>query len=66
MYDYSIVTSVNIVRSKILKKMYGENHDLTKEPKVFDQTRQNIYNLNTGAGFRYFMWAFISLKHRSH
>ena len=66
MCDDSIETSVNIVRSKILKKMYGENHDLTKEPKVSDQTRQNIYNVNTGGGFRYFMWTFISLKHRSH
>ena len=34
MYGYSKETSVNVVRSKILKKMVGEDNDLTKESKV--------------------------------
>ena len=34
MYGYSKETSVNVVRSKILKKMVGKDNDLTKEPKV--------------------------------
>ena len=34
MYSYSKGTSVNVVRSKILKKMVGEDNDLTKESKV--------------------------------
>ena len=34
MYGYSKETSVNIVRSKISKKMVGEGNDLTKESKV--------------------------------
>ena len=34
MYGYSKETSVNVVRSKILQKMVGENNGLTKKSKV--------------------------------
>ena len=34
MYGYSKETSVNIVRTKMLKKMVGEDNDLTKESKI--------------------------------
>ena len=34
MYGYSKETSVNVVRSKILKEMVGEDNDLTKESKI--------------------------------
>ena len=34
MYDYSKETSVNVVRSKTLKKMVDEDNDLTKESRV--------------------------------
>ena len=34
MYGYSKETSVKVVRSKILKKMVGEDNDLIKESKV--------------------------------
>ena len=34
MYSYSKENSVNVARSKILKKMVGEDNDLTKESKV--------------------------------
>ena len=33
-YDYSKETSVNVFRSKILKKMVDKDSDLTKESKV--------------------------------
>ena len=34
MYGYTRETSVNAVRSKLLKKMVGEDNDLTKDSKV--------------------------------
>ena len=53
-YGYSKETSVNVVRSKILQKMFGEDNDLHKESKVDfprlppcqDSLFLHIYNIN--------------------
>ena len=34
MYGYAKDTSINLVRAKMLKKMVGEDNDLTKESKI--------------------------------
>ena len=51
MYGYSKETSVNVVRSKILKKMVGEDNDLTKESKVdlshFLPARTHFFHIYT-------------------
>lgn len=54
MYGYSRETSVNVVRSKMLKKMVGEDNDLTKNSKVdlsrlppcHDSLMSHIYRVN--------------------